>query len=105
MKFGYITFSTEEQQLVHDVIQQMSQGAIDELGLGKIRDAFSDEMFPGMSTLHRKSKYFVLLPTYTISYHKRILRNVVLFPISFGSGKLISPYSFLMESIMQRIRV
>lgn len=63
MKFGYITFSTEEQQLVHDVIKQMSQGAIDELGLGKIRDAFSDEMFPGMSTLHRKSKYFVLLPT------------------------------------------
>lgn len=62
MKIGYITFSSEEQQLVHDVIQQISQGAIDELGLGRIRDAFSDAMFPGMSTLHRKSKYFVLLP-------------------------------------------
>ena len=62
MKLGYITFSAEEQQLVHNVIQQISQGALDELGLGRIRDAFSDAMFPGMSTLHRKSKYFVLLP-------------------------------------------
>ena len=64
MELGYITFSSEEQQLVHDVLQQINQnqGAIDELGLGRIRDAFSDLMFPGMSTLHRKSKYFVLLP-------------------------------------------
>jgi hypothetical protein len=63
MKLGYITFSNEEQQFVHRVIQQINQGAIDELGFGRIRDAFSDEMFPGMSTLHRRSKYFVLLPT------------------------------------------
>lgn len=62
MKLGYITFSSEEQQLVHTVIQQTTQGAIDEIGLGRIRDTFSDAMFPGMSTLHRKSKYFVLLP-------------------------------------------
>lgn len=62
MELGYITFSAEEQQLVHNVLQQINQGAIDELGLGRIRDAFSDLMFPGMSTLHRKSKYFVLLP-------------------------------------------
>ena len=62
MELGYVTFSTEEQQLVHNVLQQINQGAIDELGLGRIRDAFSDLMFPGMSTLHRKSKYFALLP-------------------------------------------
>ena len=62
MELGYITFSSAEQQLVHNAIQQISQGAIDELGLGRIRDAFSDLMFPGMSTLQHKSKYFVLLP-------------------------------------------
>lgn len=62
MELGYVTFSAEEQQLVHNVLQQINQGAIDELGLGRIRDTFSDLMFPGMSTLHRKSKYFVLLP-------------------------------------------
>ena len=62
MELGYITFSSKEQELVHKVLQQLTEGAIDELGLGRIRDAFSDEMFPGMSTLHRRSKYFVLLP-------------------------------------------
>ena len=62
MEFGYITFSAKEQELVHNVLKQLTEGAIDELGLGRIRDAFSDLMFPGMSTLHRKSKYFVLLP-------------------------------------------
>lgn len=62
MKLGYITFSSKEQQLVHTAIQQMTQGTIDEIGLGRIRDTFSNVMFPGMSTLHRRSKYFVLLP-------------------------------------------
>lgn len=63
MELGYVTFSTTEQQLVHNILQQLQQGSIDELGLGRMRDAFSDQMFPGMSTLHRKSKYFVLLPS------------------------------------------
>lgn len=38
------------------------QGAIDELGLGRIRDAFSNKMFPGMSTLQTRGKYFLLMP-------------------------------------------
>jgi hypothetical protein len=33
------------------------QGAIDELGLGRIRDAFSNEMFSGLSTLQTHAKY------------------------------------------------
>lgn len=38
------------------------QGAIDELGLGRIRDAFSNTLFPGMSTLQTRAKYFLLMP-------------------------------------------
>ncbi|WP_336595826.1 DUF6361 family protein, partial [Bacteroides acidifaciens] len=38
------------------------QGAIDELGLGRIRDAFSNTMFPGMSVLQTHAKYFLLMP-------------------------------------------
>lgn len=37
-------------------------GAIDELGLGRMRDFFSNGMFPGMSVLQTHAKYFVLLP-------------------------------------------
>lgn len=36
--------------------------ALDELGIGRIRDAFSDKMFPGTSTQQKHLKYFTLLP-------------------------------------------
>ena len=31
--------------------------ALDELGIGRIRDAFADRMFPGISTLQKHMKY------------------------------------------------
>lgn len=36
--------------------------ALDELGIGRIRDAFADRMFPGVSTLQKHMKYFSLMP-------------------------------------------
>lgn len=36
--------------------------ALDELGIGRIRDAFADLMFPGVSTLQKHLKYFSLMP-------------------------------------------
>ena len=36
--------------------------ALDELGIGRIRDAFADRMFPGISTLQKHTKYFSLMP-------------------------------------------
>ena len=36
--------------------------ALDELGIGRIRDAFADRMFPGISTLQKHMKYFSLMP-------------------------------------------
>ena len=41
--------------------------ALDELGIGRIRDAFADRMFPGISTLQQHVKYFSLMPQV---YHK-----------------------------------
>ena len=38
------------------------QTALDELGIGTVRDAFSDMLFPGISTLQTRAKYFVILP-------------------------------------------
>ena len=34
----------------------------DELGIGQIRDAFSDSLFPGTSTLHTRARYLILVP-------------------------------------------
>ena len=63
MKLGYIHFDRTEQKKYLAVISRLSQGgAIDELGVGRIRDLYSDTMFPGVSSLHQHAKYFVVLP-------------------------------------------
>jgi hypothetical protein len=73
MQIGYITFNSEERQRVMKVLQLVrDQNAIDELGLGRIRDAFANEMFPGMSTLQRRAKYFAVLPSL---YHEATKMN------------------------------
>ena len=72
MEFGYITFDNQEHQEIIDVLKRVNAGTIDELGLGRIRDFFSNQMFPGMSTLHNRAKYFVLLP----SLYEQLSRSV-----------------------------
>lgn len=63
MKLGYIHSSKEEQTKVLQVLKMTSESvALDELGIGRIRDAFADLMFPGTSTLQKHIKYFSLMP-------------------------------------------
>lgn len=77
MQIGYVTFNTEERQKVMKVLQMVrDQTAIDELGLGRIRDAFANEMFPGMSTLQRRAKYFAVLPSLYYEATKLKYRSV-----------------------------
>lgn len=37
-------------------------GSVDELGLGQIRDALGDGLFPGTSTLHTRARYLLFVP-------------------------------------------
>lgn len=61
MKLGYIHNNREEQTRVMQVLKMTSESvALDELGIGRIRDAFADRMFPGISTLQKHMKYFSL---------------------------------------------
>ncbi|MBO5865419.1 MAG: hypothetical protein J6Q73_05145 [Bacteroidaceae bacterium] len=63
MKLGYVHTDREEQNKVMKVLKMISEPvALDELGIGRIRDAFADKMFPGISTLQKRMKYFALLP-------------------------------------------
>lgn len=64
MQIGFVNFSQEELDKKNKVLQLLrEQRAIDELGLGRIRDAFANLMFPGTSTLHRRAKYFAVMPS------------------------------------------
>lgn len=77
MEIGYINFSNEEKNNLYKVIQSIrDHHAIDELGIGRIRDAFSNEMFPGMSTLQNRAKYFAVLPALYYQAEKGRYNNV-----------------------------
>lgn len=63
LKLGWIDFSKEDRKKALDVIGLLSEpGAIDELGVGVIRDTYSDIFFPGTSTIQTRAKYFLLVP-------------------------------------------
>lgn len=77
MKIGYINFGAEEKNNLYKVIQSIrDHHAIDELGIGRIRDAFSNKMFPGMSVLQGRAKYFVLLPALYLEAEKAHYKTV-----------------------------
>lgn len=67
MKLGYIHSNREEQTPSHASSEKTSEPvALDELGIGRIRDAFADRMFPGISTLQKHHEVFLTHAT-TIS--------------------------------------
>ena len=58
---GWIDFSSEHRDKVRTVIDLLKQpGVVDELGIGVIRDSFADRLFPGVSTIQTRAKYFTL---------------------------------------------
>lgn len=44
------------------VEQFRDQGTVDDLGIGQVRDSFSDALFPGTSTLHTRLRYALFIP-------------------------------------------
>lgn len=59
MQIGWVDFSKTERDKVVSILRLLgTQTALDELGIGTVRDAFSDMFFPGISTLQTRAKYF-----------------------------------------------
>ena len=62
-QFGWIDFSPKDRQRVGTILELMKpSGQVDELGIGTIRDALADQLFPGISTIQTKAKYFFIIP-------------------------------------------
>ena len=60
---GWIDFSPEHRDKVASVIDLLKpEGRVDELGIGVIRNALSDILFPGTSTIQTRAKYFLIIP-------------------------------------------
>lgn len=63
MNLGWIDFSKEDRNKVLNVISLLkTKGAVDEIGIGVVRDAFANEFFPGTSTVQAGAKYFLIVP-------------------------------------------
>ena len=63
MKLGWIDFSDSDRKKTMDVLRLFQeQGAVDELGIGIIRDGFANFFFPGTSTIQTRAKYFFIIP-------------------------------------------
>lgn len=58
---GWIDFSSSERERVRAALDALSTpGVLDELGIGPVRDALADRLFPGISTVQTRAKYFLL---------------------------------------------
>ena len=63
MQLGWVDFSSEDRDKVLDVMNLLQeQGAVDEIGIGLVRDAFANLFFPGTSTVQTVAKYFLIVP-------------------------------------------
>jgi hypothetical protein len=63
LNIGWVDFSKSDRDIVFNVLRGLNEpGAVDELGIGTIRDGFSDILFPGTSTIQTRAKYLFIIP-------------------------------------------
>jgi hypothetical protein len=70
--FGWVDFAEQDRQRMADVIHLFrEQDTRDELGLGSVRDAFANLLFPGTSTVQTRAKYMLFVPWIYLRHEKR----------------------------------
>jgi hypothetical protein len=61
--FAWLDYSERDRRQALDVVDLLREAAtVDELGLGVVRDAFADLLFPGTSTIQTRARYFLFVP-------------------------------------------
>ena len=61
--FVWLDYSERDRRKMLDVVDVFGEHDIrDELGIGSVRDAFADLLFPGTSTIMTRARYFLLVP-------------------------------------------
>lgn len=61
--FTWLDFSEQDRQRALDVLDLFREkGTVDELGIGTVRDALADVLFPGTSTIMSRARYYLFIP-------------------------------------------
>ena len=59
----WIDLTSRDRDQMRRVLDLLSeQGTVDEMGLGTIRDAFADALFPGTSSIQTRLRYILFIP-------------------------------------------
>ena len=62
-QLAWLDFSAEDQRRTREILRLFEETeSRDELGIGQVRDAFSDLLFPGTSVLLTRARYFLIVP-------------------------------------------
>ncbi|MCV7176145.1 DUF6361 family protein [Mycolicibacterium sphagni] len=60
---AWLDASSEDQRRMREIVNLFSEReSRDELGIGQVRDALSDALWPGTSTLFTRARYFLFIP-------------------------------------------
>ena len=63
LAFVWLDYSERERRKMLDIVDLFRErDTRDELGIGSVRDAFADMLFPGTSTIMTRARYFLLVP-------------------------------------------
>jgi Family of unknown function (DUF6361) len=62
-QFGWVDQDDKQRQAMLSVVELFKdEGAVDELGIGSIRDTLADALFPGTSVLLTRARYLLMIP-------------------------------------------
>lgn len=60
---GWLDYSESDQRQVRELLKLFSdKGTVDDLGIGTVRDAISNQLFPGTSVVQTRARYFLFIP-------------------------------------------
>ncbi|MBR5711815.1 MAG: hypothetical protein IKX40_13755 [Thermoguttaceae bacterium] len=89
MSLGWLDNSQAEQDRIKTMLSLLQEkGALDEIGIGTIRDAFANLLFPGITTIQTRAKYLVLL-LYLFQEADKEARKAAEKKVSLSTQKLV----------------
>ncbi|WP_433537326.1 DUF6361 family protein [Micromonospora sp. CA-249363] len=73
---SWLDSSRDDQNRMRELLKLFSDAeSRDELGVGQVRDAFSDLLFPGTSVLQTRARYLLIVPWCYQEAQRRGLRG------------------------------
>lgn len=111
----WLDFSERERRKALDVIDQFrDEDTRDELGIGTVRDALADLLFPGISTIQTRARYFLFIPWIYKNLERRRIgypdirqrsrqAEVALIEALADSGEELGVIGFLSRGRLQRL--